>query len=296
MLYLFPLLAVVIWAGNTIVNKLSFGIIAPEAIAFYRWFFAMLVLTPFMLKPVWRKRKTIAPLLPKLATLAALGMVLNQSLAYFAAATTTATNMALINSLVPMVSLFLAVPILKQKLTPLVFGGTVISLLGLVFMLSHGDMANLAIGVTQGDLLLLISAFVYALYGVLLKRWQLPISTWESVYIQGIIAVLMLIPLLFSASSVAISSQAAPLIIYAALGASLIAPWAWINGISKLGAERTSIFFNLMPILAAILAAIIFNESLAVYHYLGGAMVIFGVMLVQVKPKPKTPAPIACTE
>ncbi|MFB2651450.1 DMT family transporter [Shewanella seohaensis] len=296
MLYLFPLLAVVIWAGNAIVNKLSFGIIAPEAIAFYRWFFAMLVLTPFMLNPVWRKRKTITPLLPKLATLAALGMVLNQSLAYFAAATTTATNMALINSLVPMVSLFLAVPLLKQKLTPLVFGGTVISLLGLVFMLSHGDMANLAIGVTQGDLLLLISAFVYALYGVLLKRWQLPISTWESVYIQGLIAVLMLTPLLFSAPSVAISSQAAPLILYAALGASLIAPWAWINGISKLGAERTSIFFNLLPILAAILAAIILNETLAVYHYLGGAMVIIGVMLVQVKPKMKPTAPIACTE
>jgi len=288
MLYLFPLLAVVIWAGNAIVNKLSFGIIAPEAIAFYRWFFAMLILTPFMLKPVWKNRRRIIPLLPKLATLASLGMVLNQSLAYFAAATTTATNMALINSLVPMISLFLAVPLLKQRLSPLVLGGSVISLLGLVFMLSHGDMTNLAIGVTEGDLLLLISAFVYALYGVLLKRWQLPISTWESVYIQGIIAVLMLTPLLFSAPSIAISSQAIPLIIYAALGASLIAPWAWINGISKLGAERTSIFFNLMPILAAIFAAIILNETLAIYHYLGGTMVILGVMLVQIKPKPKT--------
>lgn len=207
MLYLFPLLAVVIWAGNAIVNKLSFGIIAPEAIAFYRWFFAMLILTPFMLKSVWKNRRRIIPLLPKLATLASLGMVLNQSLAYFAAATTTATNMALINSLVPMISLFLAVPLLKQRLSPLVLGGSVISLLGLVFMLSHGDIANLAIGVTEGDLLLLISAFVYALYGVLLKRWQLPISTWESVYIQGIIAVLMLTPLLFSAPSIAISSQ-----------------------------------------------------------------------------------------
>ncbi|BDA61921.1 DMT family transporter [Shewanella xiamenensis] len=296
MLYLFPLLAVMIWAGNAIVNKLSFGIIAPEAIAFYRWFFAMLVLTPFMLKPVLKKRRTIIPLLLKLATLAALGMVLNQSLAYFAAATTTATNMALINSIVPMVSLFLAVPLLKQRLSPLVFAGSLISLLGLVFMLSHGDMANLAIGVTEGDLLLLISAFVYALYGVLLKRWQLPISTWESVYIQGIIAVLMLTPLLFSAPSVTISSQAAPLIVYAALGASLIAPWAWINGISKLGAERTSIFFNLMPILAAIFAAIILNETLAVYHYLGGSMVILGVMLVQIKPKPKISALSACAD
>ncbi|MGL6010628.1 MAG: DMT family transporter, partial [Shewanella oncorhynchi] len=173
MLYLFPLLAVLIWAGNSIVNKLSFGIIDPEAIAFYRWFFAMLLLTPFVASRVWQKRQVILPLLPKFATLALLGMVLNQSLAYFAAATTTATNMALITSLVPMISLFLAVPLLKQKLSPLAFGGTLISLFGLIFMLSHGDMMNLAIGVTQGDLLLLFSAFVYALYGVLLKRWQL---------------------------------------------------------------------------------------------------------------------------
>ncbi|MBP7663587.1 MAG: EamA family transporter, partial [Shewanella sp.] len=108
MLYLFPLLAVLIWAGNSIVNKLSFGIIDPEAIAFYRWFFAMLLLTPFVASRVWQKRQVILPLLPKFATLALLGMVLNQSLAYFAAATTTATNMALITSLVPMISLFLA--------------------------------------------------------------------------------------------------------------------------------------------------------------------------------------------
>ena len=106
MLYLFPLLAVFIWAGNSIVNKLSFGIIDPEAIAFYRWFFAMLLLTPFVAGRVWQKRRVILPLLPKFATLAMLGMVLNQSLAYFAAATTTATNMALITSLVPMIACF----------------------------------------------------------------------------------------------------------------------------------------------------------------------------------------------
>ncbi|MGZ0787885.1 DMT family transporter, partial [Pseudomonas saponiphila] len=169
--------------------------------------------------------------------------------------------MALITSLVPMISLFLAVPLLKQKLSPLAFGGTLISLFGLIFMLSHGDMMNLAIGVTQGDLLLLFSAFVYALYGVLLKRWQLPLPTWESVYIQGLIAVFMLTPLLFTSPSMAISAQSAPLILYAAIAASLLAPWAWINGISKLGADRTSVFFNLMPIIAAILAAIILDET-----------------------------------
>lgn len=296
MLYLFPLMAVLIWAGNAIVNKLSFGIIAPEAIAFYRWFFAVLFLSPFMLHRVWRKRVQIRPLLPKLGVLALLGMVLNQSLAYFAAATTTATNMALINSLVPMISLFLAVPLLQQKLSPFTLGGTVLSLLGLGFMLSHGHLNQLAIGVTQGDLLLLISAFVYALYGVLVKRWQLPLATWESVYMQGVIAVFMLTPLLLTSPSLAISSQAIPLVMYAAVAASLIAPWAWISGINVLGAQRASVFFNLMPIIAAVLAAIILHETLAVYHYIGGAMVIIGVMTAQITFKKKPIGTLPCPE
>ncbi|GIU17890.1 DMT family transporter [Shewanella glacialipiscicola] len=296
MLYLFPLLAVFIWAGNSIVNKLSFGMIEPEAIAFYRWFFAMLILTPFVIKPVWKKRHIIQPLLPKFATLALLGMVLNQSLAYFAAATTTATNMALITSLVPMISLFLAVPLLKQKLSPLALIGMIISLFGLIFMLSQGDIVNFSVGVTQGDILLLISAFMYALYGVLIKRWQLPLATWESVYIQGVIAVVLLLPLLFSGSSMAITTQSAPLVMYAAIAASLLAPWAWINGINRLGADSASVFFNLMPIVAAVLAAIILDETLAIYHYIGGSMVIMGVMLVQIKFKPKVAPTLACPD
>ncbi|GAL04094.1 metabolite transporter (DMT) superfamily [Photobacterium aphoticum] len=40
MFYLFPLLTVIIWSGNAIVNKLSVSVIDPGAISFYRWFFA----------------------------------------------------------------------------------------------------------------------------------------------------------------------------------------------------------------------------------------------------------------
>lgn len=68
--------------------------------------------------------------------LALLGMVLNQSLGYFAAETTTATNMALIISLVPLISMFLSVPLLGQRLLPLAIVGAVLSLAGLVLMLS----------------------------------------------------------------------------------------------------------------------------------------------------------------
>ena len=113
MFYLLPFFTVAIWAGNAIVNKMAFSVIDPGAISFYRWFFALVALTPFLAKSVWRERAIIKPYLAKLAFLALLGMVLNQSLGYFAAATTSATNIALIISLVPLVSMFLSVPLLE---------------------------------------------------------------------------------------------------------------------------------------------------------------------------------------
>ncbi|KLV03721.1 multidrug DMT transporter [Photobacterium aquae] len=286
MFYLFPLLTVAIWSGNAIVNKMSYSVIDPGAISFYRWFVAMLVLTPFVLPSVWRKRHVIKPYLGKLAFLALLGMVLNQSLGYFAAATTTATNMALIISLVPLMSMFLSVPLLGQRLLPIALVGAVLSLSGLVFMLSHGDISRLAQqGITQGDGLLLIAAFVYALYCVLLKRWQMPLSNWQSVYVQGVCAIIMLLPMLLSSERVAITAESWPLIAYAALAASVIAPWCWLKGIEALGADRSAIFMNLMPVITALIASVVLHEKLMAYHYIGGLMVLSGVILAQHKPK-----------
>ena len=59
MQYLFPLLAVFIWAGNTVVNKLAVGVIQPAEIGFFRWLLVGLALTPFMLGPVLRNRRYI---------------------------------------------------------------------------------------------------------------------------------------------------------------------------------------------------------------------------------------------
>ncbi|MBO2554201.1 DMT family transporter [Shewanella algae] len=284
-LYLFPLLAVAIWAGNSLVNKLSAGVIAPEAISFYRWAFALLLLTPVLLPGVWRRRAMIRPHLGKLAVLASLGMVLNQSLAYFAAATTSATNMALITSLVPVLSLLLAVPLLGVRLSKLALLGAFISFSGLLFMLSQGDLARLSTSVVPGDLLLLLAAVVYALYGVLLKRWSLQLPTWDLLYMQILFAVFMLSPLLLFASSISITQASLPLIAYAAICASILAPWAWIKAIALLGTERTAIFMNLMPIFTAVLASTLLGEQLGVPHYVGGALVLTGVSLVQYRAR-----------
>ena len=96
MQYAYPLLAIFIWAGNTVVNKLAVGSIFPAEIGFYRWLLAAILFTPFMLKPVIANWALIRPNLGKITVLGVLGMAVYQSLAYYAASLTSATNMGII--------------------------------------------------------------------------------------------------------------------------------------------------------------------------------------------------------
>lgn len=75
MVYLLPLFTVFIWGGNAIVNKMAAATIEPSAMSFYRWFLAILLLSPFCLPKVIKRWATIRPYLAKLAFLAMLGMV-----------------------------------------------------------------------------------------------------------------------------------------------------------------------------------------------------------------------------
>ncbi|WP_417869019.1 DMT family transporter [Vibrio furnissii] len=293
MIYLLPLFTVLIWGGNSIVNKLAASTIEPSAMSFYRWFLAMLILTPFCLPAVIRQRHIIKPYLAKLAFLALLGMVLNQSLGYYAGLTTTASNMSLITSLVPLMSVFISVPLLNKRISGLSIVGGVISLSGLAFMLGQGDVLFfLNQDVTQGDGLMVLAALVYAIYCVLLKRWKMPLSNWTLIYLQGVCAVIMLVPLWLTSDHLLPTEGSLPLITYAGVAASLLAPWMWIKAIDAIGADSTAMFMNLLPVVAVSLAATLLGEQIHVYHVLGGVMVVSGVILSQLKVRRRVIKPV----
>ena len=113
--FLFPLLAILIWAANTVVSKAAAGVLDPAAISFYRWVIAALALSPFCLPQLWRRRSDIRPWLGKLLVLSLLGMVLYQCLAYYAAHSTSATNMGVIGSLLPLLTLLIGACCFGQK-------------------------------------------------------------------------------------------------------------------------------------------------------------------------------------
>jgi drug/metabolite transporter (DMT)-like permease len=280
MYYLFPLLAVLIWAGNTIINKLTVGVIHPAEIGFYRWVFAAFILTPFLLMPTIKAWTVIKPHLGKVFVLGSLGMAVFQSLAYFAADKTSAVNMGIVLSLMPMMALVLSIMTLGQRLTYGALFGSLLSFIGVLWVVTSGDVFAIVYqGINLGDGLMLMATFAYALYSALLKRWKIPFSAMQLLYLQVLVAIVVQLPLFLTSPGYGLNTGNISLVIYACLFASIAAPLAWMSGIKHLGPSRNSIFFNLMPILTALIAMLVLGESLHAFHYVGGAITVLGVVL-----------------
>lgn len=282
MQYAFPLLTIFIWSVNTVITKAASEVIFPSEIGFYRWLLAGLLFTPFMLLPVWRNRAAIRPLLGKIAVLGALGMAVYQSLAYFAAGMTTATNMGIIQSLVPVMALGLSIACLGTRLTWGALLGAVISFAGVIVVVAAGNLTGLIEqGMNRGDAIVLFAAAAYALYSMLLKKWQLRLPPLHLLYMQILVAIVVLFPLFILSPRTGLNASNIPLVLYAAIPTSMLAPWLWMTSIMRLGPSRTTLFFNLMPIATALIAAVAIGEQLALYHLYGGALTLCGVILAE---------------
>ncbi|MEE3927349.1 DMT family transporter [Pseudomonas viridiflava] len=282
MQYAFPLLTIFIWSVNTVITKAASEVIFPSEIGFYRWLLAGMLFTPFMLLPVWRNRAAIRPLLGKIVVLGALGMAVYQSLAYFAAGMTTATNMGIIQSLVPVMALGLSIACLGTRLTWGALLGAVISFGGVIVVVAAGNLTGLIEqGMNRGDAIVLFAAAAYALYSMLLKKWQLRLPPLHLLYMQILVAIVVLFPLFILSPRTGLNASNIPLVLYAAIPTSMLAPWLWMTSIMRLGPSRTTLFFNLMPIATALIAAVALDEQLALYHLYGGALTLCGVILAE---------------
>ncbi|MFB3241152.1 DMT family transporter [Aeromonas salmonicida] len=285
--FLFPFSCMAIWSGNAIVSKLAVGLLSPAALAWSRWMVAAIILTPFLAHRAWRDRAKLRAGFYQLAALALLGMVLNQTLGYYAAQTLGATEIGLMMGLTPLMTVPLSIWLLRERPTWGALLGGLISILGLTILLGQGDPSRLFTqGIHIGSVYMLLSAGTYALYSVLLKKWDLGLDNWSMLYGQVLCSLLFLTPFYLLVDGQWPDGRALWLILYAGIPTSALSPWLWMQGIALLGASRTAIFMNLLPVMTAALAISWLGETLTSYHLIGGGMTLLGVLLAQLLVQP----------
>ncbi|HIZ49822.1 MAG TPA: DMT family transporter [Candidatus Pseudomonas excrementavium] len=272
------------WAGNALIARASAGTLPPISLSFWRWSLALLLLLPFTIKGLWQYRRLLLDNWLRVVVLAALSISSYNTLLYQAAQSTTAINLTLVGTGLPVTAFFWSVVLLRQWPARATLLGALLGLCGLLLILTGGQPARLfGLHFNDGDLIMLVAVLSWGLYTVLLQRWVMPVPGLVLMAAMLLCGVPLLVPFflweLVHLGSMPITWQAASAVGYTAVFASLVAYVAWNNGVKVLGSATASLFSYLVPAFTALLGIMLLGEQLYWYHLAGGALTFIGLLV-----------------
>jgi drug/metabolite transporter (DMT)-like permease len=282
-------LAAVIWSGNFIAARGVIRQIPPVSLAFYRWLTAAVIIFPFAFKQFRSEWKIVRRSWHYLFWVSLSGITLFNTFVYIGAHYTSAINLALIGTTTsPIIAIVLAKIFLKEKIGPLKIAGMALCISGVIFLLSRGSIRNLlSLHFTKGDGWILLAAFSFAVYNTLVRKKPSGISAVNYLFIIFSFGTLLLFPFylweLGRTSPVQWNSDLLFIILYLGLGASVISFLCWNVAIGKLGAGRTALFGNLIPVFSSAEAALLLGEQFTWVHLLSMLLVFAGILLANWK-------------
>jgi drug/metabolite transporter (DMT)-like permease len=279
------MLAALIWSGNFIVARGVIRDIQPVSLAFYRWLIATIIIIPFALKRCWAERAIIRQSFFYLLCVSLMGVTLFNTLVYIGAHDSTAINLALIGTTSsPVIAIILAAIFLKETISAWKLAGLLICITGVFYLLSHGKFHDLIyLKFSAGDGWVLLAGFSFAIYTTLVRRKPAGLSSMSFLLITFSIGTLLLMPAYLwendHAAAIQWDSRLFFSVLYLGVGASVIAFLCWNLAIGKLGAGRTALFSNLIPIFSSVEAVIILDERFTWTHVISMWLVFTGIIL-----------------
>lgn len=285
--YLLLAMSALIWSGNFVISRGMHDVIPPFGLAFYRWLMAGLILLPFGLPIIYKQIPEMKKHFRYLLVQSVLGIACFNTLIYIATQTTTAINAVLVNSCMPVIIVAVSWIMFRDRVTFRQAAGIIISLGGVVYIMTRGDIETLlSLSFNRGDLVVLAAAFVWATYTSNLKRFPKelnPIGYLTAITIMG---VFMLLPFYlnetFAGRPVEINMPTLLSILYVGLFASVTAFIFWNRAVREVGANKAGPFVHLMPVFSTILAVIFLGETLKSFHLMGIAYIFIGILLTTV--------------
>ena len=285
------IIATIIWSGNFIISRQVHNTIPPITLNFYRWLTATVILVPF----AWKKFIAELPIVKKnmgyFLLSSIMGVSLFNTFVYIAGHHSTAINMALIGTTTsPIISVILARIFLHEKITALRVIGMMICITGILLLLSHGHFENLlSLSFTKGDWWMLAAAFSFAVYNVSVKKKPAQMSSINFLFTIFLLGTVLLVPFYFlelkNSGGFEINSSSLFTILYLGLGTSVICFLFWNIAIARLGAGRTALFGNLIPVFSSIGAVILLHEKITTLHLISFIIVVTGLSIANIHRK-----------
>jgi drug/metabolite transporter (DMT)-like permease len=288
--YVFLILATLFWAGNFTFGRVLSEALPPFGINLIRWSIACVLLVPLALAREGRIVRPAPGLWPALLVMSVAGVLLFQALVYLSLQFTTSVNAALIAATTPIMTLLIAAAVGADSLTGRRVIGAVLSLGGVAWIVSRGSLgALLGLSVNRGDLIMVLAAFLWAVYTVLSQRVLRTLSPLAMTTTTALLALPFLALIggyeLWTQPIGAITPITVLGLLYVGIVASVAAFLCWNAGIGGVGAARGAVFLNLIPLFTASMAVPLLGERLGAAQLLGGLLIVLGVTLAYLPTK-----------
>lgn len=282
------LATVLLWALNFTVTKyvLTHGF-KPLAYSSLRYGIATAIFATYTARhegwvPVRRRDWTL------LLVAGAVGVWLNQITYSYSIKLTTASTVALILGITPIFVALGAWAVGLERLPGRFWFAAAVSFLG-VALVAAGSGSSIS-GSVVGDLLAVFTAATWAAYSLIVA----PLMRRHSPFrISAIVLVVGWVPLVISASRQLATQnwdlpwQVWACLVYAVFGPLVITNILWFTAISRVGPSRATLFANIQPFFAALIAVVILSEPLSWLQIAGG--VAIGVALILSRMQQQVP-------
>jgi drug/metabolite transporter (DMT)-like permease len=278
-------MATLMWAGHTIVARLSVGEMSPMVMMGLRWFACLAILAFIFRRQIGAEWPRVRERLVWVILMGGGGMAGFTFFFILAAQHTTAVNLGITQSSVPAIVMLLSLAVFGTRIGMMQLVGLAVSFLGVALLVTKGSLAVLlAMQINTGDLLMLIACVCYAAYTVGLSR-RLEMSpalllTFFSVPASIVFALSMGVEY-WAGTMQMPGAKGLAIVAYCAVFPSMLAQICFMRGVELAGANRAGFYLNLIPVFSALMAVFILSERLYSYHAASAVMVLGGIYLAE---------------
>jgi drug/metabolite transporter (DMT)-like permease len=275
---------VFIWGINFVVMKIAFDELAPLLFNALRLTLAaLLLLVVLWIREGWQPMPRRDWL--KLAGLGLLGNTFYQVPFILGLELTTAGNSSLLIATIPVWAALLARLLGWERISWRIWMGIGLSFAGVLLVTSASSPEEVATGRPHfwGDVLTLLAAICWAAYTVFSKdvliRYS-PLRVSALTLAVGIVGLwIIALPSVLSTHWVEPAGWVWGAILYSG-GLSIALSYViWAAGVKHIGAARTAIYNNLVPVVTFIAAYVALRQPLGALEILGGAVVLTGIWI-----------------
>jgi drug/metabolite transporter (DMT)-like permease len=283
--YLLLTLTALMWSGNAVASRLAVGEISPMALTCLRWLVVCSVLLVFARRQVVADWPLLAPRWRSILWMGALGFTVFNALFYAAGHRTSGVNISIIQGSIPIAVLVGAYLAYRTPVGLAQGIGVLLTFVGVGAVALRGDLATLTtLSFNDGDVWMLIACAFYAAYTLGLRNRP---KTSGFAFFAMLAAVAMLTSLPLLGYEILAGTVQWPtglglaILLYVALGPSLVAQLFFMRGVDLIGPGRAGLFANLVPVFGPALSVLVLGEAFEAYHAWGVVLVLAGIWLAE---------------